>query len=610
MTEKTIEPVSEGVTSSGDLDNPLVIEFIELKEKWEQHKIRVDKMEQIDRDYEVLEGLHDDLTTRSAPEMKSSMMFFAMNSFDSDIVDLPKVKPSGTTMRATDRNLLDSLREQLSEDVGMTEVWADILYGFKAEGSSVVQIGFDEDDTISLDKADMKELFFDPRMPKLAGKNVRRGKTAKTVVRAVKMKFAEFRDQFPDHADQVLPGNPSSGLASLRDNSTVFSKDDLQLEEDMYVYYCYSVQDSKNPIKLVFAGSNAVIIEEERGSDYKFKEVLSNGKERAYLPFIDFHFSNVRRGFYSMSIIGILNDISEVYRKALKAALPVFHKSVNPLIMLFGAVDDRIHEEIQIAQELQSLGETPLIPVGQENVQMQSITPEGGIFDTFERLRNTVLRDATSRFKINFQELEDVEQTATEFVGKTKATAVAKTAIYRLNRRPIERIFKYIVQLAISYWDSDDKRLIRFDLDETGDVQEELPMGLVLTALKDISFEFTAEVDIRVPMSTQDKDSAMKEMEGSVQNLFYSIPYQSTDEISMEIDGLYNRAVFRELDHIYTKKKLMEKAQLILDARTQATVEAQAVEGGGQQGPANEDIARELAPQSFLKEANLDQVAA
>lgn len=611
-TGNVIEPeyIQTKAPENNVLD-PEVRSFIELKGKYEKDTIRVDKMRRVEDDYEYLEKLQNDLDTSKRPKVKSSMLFFALNSFDSDIINLPKIAPTGNVLQATDRNLIDAIREEIFEDSGMDEVWSDILYSFKAEGTAIVQLGFDGDDSvIPIEKCDLAELYFDSKLPKLAGKNVRTGKMVKTIIREVVMSYSEFVSKFPDHEGWVMVGSPTSAVQSLLDNQTVFKDGQVDQNGDVHVFYCYSIAKEKNPVMLVFAGGTAAIIDRKAGKEYPFYEVMPNGKRRPYLPFVDFHFSNVRRGFYSMSILGMLKDISESYEKGFNAILPVFHKAVNPIVMLFGNSDERINEEIQIASELQALGDTPIISIGSENVDMKTLTPGEGVFSALEQLRIVSLRDATQRFGINFQALEEVEQSATEFVGKTKATAVAKNAIYKINARGLSRLAKLITQLAILYWKSDDSRLVKFDITEDGTISEAIPMGELLILLKEMTFDFDVETDIRIPMSTQDKDQAMQEMENSVRLLFYNTPFQSVEEIMPEIEALYARAVFRNMDNIYTKKRLVDKANIIINARTQAIAPEQNTsspqEGQPIEKQLSQDIKKELAPQTFLSQANLN----
>jgi hypothetical protein len=115
---------------------------------------------------------------------------------------------------------------------------------------------------------------------------------------------------------------------------------------------------------------------------------------------------------------------------------------------------------------------------------------------------------------------------------------------------------------------------------------------------------FETEVDLKMPVSTQDKAQAINEMEVSLANVFYARPFSSVDEIRIEIDALHKKAIMRELDDVYALDKLIQKAELIIAAR-QTAPEAMSAVPEVNQGQVNQDVARELSPQTELAQAGL-----
>lgn len=602
MPDKVIEPAIETEEWNIGLEDPLVKEFLDLKQKYEVQQNRLEKIQDLEEDYNELEALQDRLPQSPSPQMKASILFKLLKIYDQELVDLPKIKPTGNVLQATDRNLYDALKEQIFEDVGMEQAWKDVLNGFKAEGTVLLQVGFDKDTgELSLDKTDLAECYFDSTLSKLCTKGSARGKRIRTIIRTVTMKYSEFIDNFPEWEGKVAPGDPSNSTTKYRDVFENFSNGDFTESDELTVYYCYSVSKSQKPVELVIAGGLATIISKKEGKAYPYYEVTSTGAKRPYLPFIDYHFTTVKRGFYSLSMIGMMKDISESYRKALNAALPVFHKQVNPILLLFGATDERVKEEIKLAQELQTLGRTRVVPVGQQGVSMGTLSPQGNIFTDFQNFRQQILNDAGMRFDINFQALEEVEQTATEFVGKTKTEVKAVTALYKINKLALSATTKYLVQLAVNNLSTQDPRVLKFNIDEEN--EEEIGFGELLGLIKGSQFDFMVDTDLRMPVSTVDKATALDELNAEINNVFYARPFTSAEEIELEIDLLHEKASMRDLDHIFTKQKLKQKASLILQARQELTPQ-QPVEGQGQALP--EDVQRELSPNSFLAEANLE----
>ncbi len=323
------------------------------------------------------------------------------------------------------------------------------------------------------------------------------------------------------------------------------------------------------------------------------------------LPFVDFHFSTVRRGFYSPSIVGMMKDGSRAYERILNVSLPQFSKAVNPIVLLFGTKEERTIEEMQIAQEMQEMGVSKMIPVG-ENVAMQSIKPES-VFQDFEIARNVIFRDLAMRYDVNFQALEEQEQTATEFIGKTKAELKSIQGLYTINAGSFALLAEYSVAMGAEFWTKSDDRITEISIGALAEETElQITLGETLGELKDWDGSFVTETDLKMPVSTQDKRQSINEMEAAIANVFYGRPFTSVKEIELEIDSLVQRAILNDLDDTYTRKKFITKAQRMIESREaqQQQMMPQEQEIKGEQ--VNEDVSRELSPNAFLSEAGLN----
>jgi len=348
---------------------------------------------------------------------------------------------------------------------------------------------------------------------------------------------------------------------------------------------------------------SSTIVEKHEGKDYPFWRKMKNGKEVPFLPFIDFHFSSVKRGLYSVSMIGMMKDAGEAYRKILNASLPAFSRAVNPIVMLLGATEERTVEEMKLASELQDLGVNPTIAVGEENVRMQTVAPQG-IFQEFEAARTVVFRDLAMRYDVNFQALEEQEQTATEFVGKTKSEIKAIAGLYTINKTAFNRLAEYITSLAARYWKNSDQRPMEIVVSEEDEDTIELKVSEAMITLKEWTGSFETEVDLRIPASTADKATAITEIIAELGQLFNTIPFSTMEQATPFLDLLFEKISLRELNNVVSRAELLKMANSLIETRTQVQA-PQDIPQQPQATEQNQDVAAELAPQSFLAESGL-----
>lgn len=601
--ENILNPEPELQEVQDDSQDELVQSFLEEYSKYRIQPDRLTKLQEIEEDLGILEDLTEGLPQTDRPQMKPSMYFKLLRLYDTQANKLPTIHAAREGADIAELSLVNSTKDILFADAGMDEVWKDCLQGFKADGTSVVQIGFNEDgDIIPVERCELAEIFFDAAKSQIASDSERKGRNVKTIIREVNVTYGEFIDMFPEWEGRVSPGSP--GNEERKDVFQATDQSDLDQSSKVTIHYAYSITKSKNPVCVVYAGSNATIIEKLEGKSYPYWKRLSNGKEVAFLPFVDFHFSSVKRGFFSISMIGMMKDAGEAYRKILNASLPVFSRAVNPIIMLLGSKEQRTIEEMKLASEMQDLGLNPTIAVGEDNVAMQTIAPKG-VFQEFEAARTAVFRDLAMRYDINFQALEEVEQTATEFVGKTKTEIKAIAGLYTINKTAFDRLAQYMVALASKYWKATDDRLMDVVVDDDEGDTIPVEVGQALIGLKDWAGHFETEVDLRVPTSTADKATAITEILTELTNLLNAVPFANEDEAAPFVALIEEKIALRELDGVITRPRLKKMVKSVIQRRAPQET------GIAQDVPVDEtsveaqDVQRELAPQSFLADSGL-----
>lgn len=608
-----IEPTPNPKSFASDANDPVVRSFIDLQEKEMNNMLRIKKMDEVKEDMDILEALTDRVPNKSQIQVKPSLYFKLLRIYDVQASLLPKTFAKKERASQAELSIVDSAKDLIYNDAGMDEVYQDVIKSFKTEGTAIVQIGFDtEGDLIPIERCELGEIFLDSNVDSISTDSLRKSRNALWVIREVNLKYSEFLNIFPHMEGKVFPGSP--GQKETRDVFMRDSDENLEIKdsERIGVQYAYSISEKKNPIQAIYAGSNSVLVEDiKQGKDYPFWAKRRNGREYAFLPFVDFHYSLTKRGFYSMSMIGMMKDLAEGFRRILNASLPVFEKSVNKILFLFGAKDDQFVEEMQLALETQKLGLNPMIAVGNESARIESIAPDS-IFSDFEAAKKVIFDEASDRFDIDFARLSQETVKATVFIGKTKTELQAISGLYTINRHGFNRIAKYVTSIAGKFWKKSDKRIVDVFISEEEIESVPLPLSDALDVIKEYDGAFETDVDIKIPLSSSDKAQAMIEMEQGVQNLFYNIPFQSIEEIDVDIDSLVKRAALRGLDDIYTKAKLIKKAQDIIKSRQQQQEALQAEAVGIEQEDAavpqgndvNRDVAAELSPNKLLAEAN------
>lgn len=601
--ENIITPLPENNNIQDDTHDEVVSSFLQLFEKYRIQKDRLDKIEEIEEDNGILEDLTARLPSADRPQVKPSMYFKLMRIYDVQASQMPKIKPVKEGAATVELNIVDAAKDVLFSDAGVDEVWYDVLQSFKAEGTAIVQLGYNEDgDLIPVERCQLAEVYFDASKSTIAADSEKKGRTIKTIIREITMTYSDAIDMYPELKGKLTVGAPATS-EDFRDVKQATDDAIIQDDDKVTIHYSYSIQNSKKPIMAIYAGGSSTIVEKHEGKDYPFWRKMKNGKEVPFLPFIDFHFSSVKRGLYSVSMIGMMKDAGEAYRKILNASLPAFSRAVNPIVMLLGATEERTVEEMKLASELQDLGVNPTIAVGEENVRMQTVAPQG-IFQEFEAARTVVFRDLAMRYDVNFQALEEQEQTATEFVGKTKSEIKAIAGLYTINKTAFNRLAEYITSLAARYWKNSDQRPMEIVVSEEDEDTIELKVSEAMITLKEWTGSFETEVDLRIPASTADKATAITEILAELGQLFNTIPFSTMEQATPFLDLLFEKISLRELNNAVSRAELLKMANSLIETRTQVQA-PQDIPQQPQATEQNQDVAAELAPQSFLAESGL-----
>lgn len=613
-TQNIFAPLPEGSEGFNDAQDPIVSSFVELQEKAANNTIRVDKLEDIEEDKEIMDELMNRLPTTLNPVAKPSLYFKVLRVYDVQADLLPSTKAVKERGSQFDINLVNSIKDEIYNDVGMQDVYQDIIRSFKTEGSAIVQIGFDDDgELIPVERCELAEIYFDPSVSYFASDSSQKGRVAKWIVREVLVQYSEFLELFPDSEGEITEGSP--GMKETREVFEANFEAKIDLSTEIGIHYAYSITDPKNPVMIVYAGGNSRIVQPAlEGKDYPYWRKRTNGKEYAFLPFVDFHYSTVKRGFYSISIIGMMKDLAEAYRKILNSALPIFQKTVNKILLLFGGGNEQLVgdpgvsgstvEELQIAMEQQQLGMNPYVNLP-ESTRIDTLSPDPGIFQDFTLAKRAIFEEASDRFDINFLQLSTTEATATVFIGKTKTELQAISGLYKINRSGFNRLAEYTVALASKFWNKTDKRLISVAVDESGEDEVSVGVGEAVLSIREWSGSFETDVDLKMPLSTADKASALNELSAAFNNLFYAVPWTTVEEIEQDIDILVKRADLKEMGDLFSKPRMLAKARKVLESRQPPEPpqpEEVAELAGAEQ---NVDVRRELAPQTALKEAGI-----
>jgi len=593
MTD-TIHVKPEEQSDEIGYNDPIIKDFIKAHDLYKTNTERLNKLEDIEDDYEELEYYSRPTNVRN--EVKPGAIFKILRVYDTEAKQLPKVKPFDEQASLTTLSIVDSAKTQIWQDGGVQDVWDDVRQRFKSEGTAIVQMGYDSGgEYIPMECSELAEMYFDASKNNIASDSSRTGKTIKTIIREVKTDYGTLKGMYPDLWDKVTPGSPSASNESREVyNRTTESEQDESA--DVYIHYAYSIEDGKNPTFCVYAGGNALKLELHQGKEYPFWR--KQGKKKvAFLPFIEFHATDTRRGFYSPSVIGLAKDKTRPMASALFTSMPIFAKRVNPILLMLGSNQD-VSEQMSLATELQEMGESHIIQT-QDQAQIQTVSPQS-IFAEVEEMRVMLYRELSAAFGFNVQELEEVEQSATEFVGKTKAELKAIGGLYKINTKGFSKLAEYAIALAAENWKTSDEREINFT-DDAG-VEGNLAFNIALMELKEWTGTFIVETDLKMPMSTQDKAQAINEINALLINQAYSIPFKSMDEVELRIATIEAMAGMRDLDNIFTKPKISRVFELVLEGQEQAIVDAQAPQV---EGEPDQTVEQELAPQAALAEAGL-----
>lgn len=586
-----------------------------------RHQRRLTKLSDIDRDKKINKELTKRIEQADDPFVKSSLWFKLFRTFEIQSELLPKTTATKKGASFAELNIVDSSKDLIYEDGNYGDTYLKVNNdGYRKEGITFVEIGYNQtDDFIALKRHEFANVFTDYDKDTIAtDQSDEDPNSARWAAVRVGMELGQALQIYPEMEGKITKGDFVAQERSGVLNSTAGNTFSPTATDKVYLYYCWSIINDE-PEMIVFCGGNAEVAEYHKGKDYPHWVKRSNGKAYAYVPLVDMHFTRVGEGICTMSQIGVMADVAGADQKISNIALPGIKKVVNKIVAVFGpegmeaeGADAYVRDALMLAQERQSLGINPLVPLP-AGTTMQTISPDSGIIGEYASARQQIYEIASDRFDIDFQRLSNDDVKATVFVGKTKTELQAISGLYKLNRSGYNRIAEYSIGLAANNWRITEERTVDALINEASDDSVKLNASVVIASLKDWTGRFTTDVDIRIPLSTADKSAAMLDLNGEEFNIYYGRPWNTIEEIQRDLIKLNQRARLAGLEDYYKMSDLLKKAQSIVQKNAAAaqTALGQQEQSGVNPGEGasvdnvNQDVQAELAPQRALAEAGV-----
>ncbi len=593
--------------------------FKELISKANIHPRRLKKLSDITRDKEIAASLTNRIEQSDDPLMKSSLWYKLFRTFEIQAELLPKTTASKKDASDIELNVVDCTKDLIYEDGDFDATYLRVSNdGFRKEGITFVETGYGgEDDFITLKKHQFANVFTDYDKDTISSDQADlNSDAARWAAVRVGLELGDVLQLYPQLEGKVQKGDFLVTERTGALNATAGNTFSPTATDKVWLYYCWSIIQNE-PQMIVFVGGNAEIAEYNVGKNYPYWKKRINNKEYAHVPIVDLHFTKVGEGICTMSQIGVMADIAAADQKIANISLPGIKKVVNKIIAVFSpegadieGSDAAIRDSLMLAQERQSLGINPVVPLP-AGTTMETIAPDSGIITDYQAAKNIIYDVASDRFDIDFQRLSNDEVKATVFVGKTKTEIQAIGGVYKINRNGYNRIAENTVALAARTWKMTESRNIKITIDEAAEDSIELNASVVMGALRDWTGRFVTDVDIKIPLSNADKSAALVDLDNQEFGIFYGRPWKSVEEIQRDLVGLNRRARLAGLEDDYRVASLLKKAEAILKTNAEAAAASiprpgqvnETEKSGAMVDNTNRDIAAELAPQTALAEA-------
>lgn len=567
-----------------DIENKSVQFFIDGLEKSKQDPKRKRKMDELREDCIIYDnqfaGLptngddpdhyNETLDVEAPPLMKSSLYQNFFNAYEIEGNMIPRCAPVKEGMPEADIAIIDSFKDQIRKDSGFEQIYTDDVFDkFKYEGCPFVQIGTNEDE-VMFDSPALQEMYVDPDARVLQSRFDSKYK-AKWIVRAIEVSEDTFNNFLikmghEDKIGKIAYGNP---VPIDQVNSVYY--EDLYKTSDTKKYglvYGYKLGDESEYI--IFAGKSATVLKHLEGKNYPFQK-KERGKWVDILPYNMFHFSSTRyrEGLYSQSMIGLIKDGVEALKKFLNHLLPNGIKAVNGYLALFGDTEARTLEDMKVYTALQNQGFTPIIQSSDPNTSMNFISPDiSRMYSAYESMRRIILDDLGARVRHNFRLQEDVEQTATEFVGKIGQQNAQISGLNKNNKSVFEWIDECLVSFAQKFKPKKKNTKFYFGLDLGDEVKNfELNYETVMAVLDSFDGVFECDPAIRTPMSHADKREAINQTMNRLVSLLQGMNYTSEAQIMPIVRLMYREIVMNELENEVSMNDLSRMARDIINQR-------------------------------------------
>lgn len=621
MAQNAIYPAADPSSQvKSGLDDPHGAAFVEIITQESINPLRMAKMRELEDDLDTLDDISLRLFSRrhnykdliqgnagAAPrnEYIPSPFYKGLRVFHIDADELPRTYAVGPSEQDINTQIVEHIKDTVYKDANIKGVIKDLTKMLAVQGDAFVQVGVKDGEYVGVETCEPAEMFMDSTAQAIAGQGVKRNREALWVARKVQYKYGEFIGMYPEFEGKVVPGDPTSGEmneAKSRDSDHLNNND----ADRVTVLYCYSIVDPENPVEMVLAGKMATIIQKNEGKNYTFWQRKQNNKKVAILPFIDFHYSESRRGMWGPSYMTLVKDGARIIGEVMGITTDYFPKLLNKIIMLMGpgATDENVKRQMAEAVAAQRLGMNAVVPLGSgQNVDMKTVSPDGGIIQEGLQAYRFVMQDLSEKTGIDLVSQSAPQRTATVFIGKNAAQRKAIAGVHKNNIPAYNKLATCVIAAATDILKLNNAQVQRLDV--KGGVSIEMTKEMQLKAFREWVGTFETDADLAMPVPTADKAQAVEVMMAQISNTFYAKQYTSMEEIELDVEGLAALAEMRGVGDIFTRSRIQKKAESLLKSQIAQQQMAEPSLTGPQSQAAEPDqtieerVQEEFSPQAF-----------
>lgn len=570
------------------------------------HVRRSRKITDIQRDKAIYNNISRREDGTEDPRFKSSILPQYFRAYEIQAEHLPNTYPIREGASQVELSAISSIKDTIHEDSMLSSVYLDLIRNnFRTEGPGILELGFSADgNTIPVRSCQFANFYTDYDKDTLAYDAMDTNDLhAHWAAHKVPINRKQFEKMFPKFKGKVLAGDPVGITPASSTNETV-NNTVIDDKDTIWTVWYYNDLDEE---KVVIAGGNKRICDVVQGDAYPYRIKRRRLKKPvAFLPFVDFHYTMTgAEGICTPSQVGVVADIVRVDEDILTHGTDVVVKSVNPILAVFGGGEQgvkgsgKMREIFENAWKLQRLGKSEIVPLD-EQARVDSIAPDPSIIGNLAAAQRLVYSQMAARTGFDPNLATQQEMKATVFIGKTKAEIQAINALYRLNRDKFNMMEERLIALAAHYW-AKDEREVNIVVNEDRGQEHAMSISTLLPTLKEWDGRFETDVDLKMPLSTGEKENALGVLTAEKTRIFWNVNWTSVDQIMTEIDALVGRARLAGLEDYFKKSRLLEEAKSVEMTRNpeqvgEADDTARLMEGGD----VPKDVREELSPNTAL----------